>query len=49
MPSGWLAFVTRCVNLMAANMTAPFWLSVQMADYSLSPEFVGEKLDQMVV
>ena len=37
MPSGPLAFATRRVDLMAANMRAPFWLSVWMADHSPPP------------
>ena len=48
MPSGRLAFATRRVDLMAANMRAPFWLSVRMADHS-PHQNSWKKLDQMVV
>ena len=49
MPSGRLAFATRRVDLMAADMRATLALCVGGRPFSPPPTSVGKKFDQMPV
>ena len=49
MPSGWLAFATRHVDLMAASMRALLALRTDGMTILPPPNKAWEKVDQMVV